>query len=52
MYLKTNYGITKTVTFGTVLGKYDVTVKKNSFNEMVRMVRKEYEPFPWIRERA
>ena len=44
-YLKNNCGITQTLTFGTVAGKYDVVIKKNSFNEMVKRVRKKYEPF-------
>ena len=44
-YLKNDYEINKTLTFGTISGKYDVIIKKNSFNEMVKRVRKEYEPF-------
>ena len=44
-FLKNVYGINRTMTFGTVTGKYDVIVKKNSFNEMVKRVRKKYEPF-------
>lgn len=44
-FLKNAYGINRTMTFGTVIGKYDVIVKKNSFNEMVKRVRKKYEPF-------
>ena len=42
-YLKNNCGITKTLTFGTAIGKYDVIIKKNSFNEMVKRVRRKYE---------
>ena len=48
-YLKNNCGITQTLTFGTVAGKYDVVIKKNSFNEMVKRVRKKYEPFIGIK---
>ena len=42
-YLKNGYGITKTITLGTITGKYDIIIKKNSFNAMVKRVRKEYE---------
>lgn len=49
LYLKENYSIDKTVTFGTVEGKYDVMVKENNFNQMVRLVRKKYEPIFGIR---
>ena len=48
-YLKNNCSITQTLTFGTVAGKYDVVIKKNSFNEMVKRVRKKYEPFIGIK---
>lgn len=44
-YLKNNCGINKTRTLGTISGKYDIIIKANSFNEMVKRVRKEYEPF-------
>lgn len=50
IYLKEKYGIDKTVTFGTVTGKYDVLVKEDNFNEMVRIVRKMYEPFLSIKK--
>ena len=44
-YLKNGYGITKTITLGTITGKYDIIIKKNSFNAMVKRVRKGYEQF-------
>ena len=44
-YLKKDYGINKTLTLGTVVGKYDIVFKKNSLNAMVKRVRREYEPF-------
>lgn len=44
-YLKEKYEINKVVTMGTVDGKYDVLIHENSFNEMVRIVRRRYEPF-------
>ena len=47
-YLKNYSGLTDTMTFGTVTGKYDVVIRENDFNEMVKRVRKAYEPFPGI----
>ena len=44
LYLKEKYSIEKIVTFGTVPNKYDNLVNDEDFNEMVRIVRKEYEP--------
>jgi len=44
LYLKEKYGIEDTVTFGTIAGKYDVLVNGNNFDEMVRLVRRRYEP--------
>lgn len=43
LYLKEKYDIKDSLTFGTVPGKYDVLVHDQSFNEMVRIVRKKYE---------
>lgn len=43
LYLKDKYSIEKTITFGTIPGRYDVLVSNDSFNEMVRQVRKKYE---------
>jgi Predicted hydrolases of the HAD superfamily len=43
-YLKNNSEVTNVMTFGTIEGKYDITIKENSFNEMVKQVRKKYEP--------
>lgn len=45
LYLQDKYGVKDIVTFGTIPNKYDVIVKEDSFNEMVRLVRKKYEPF-------
>lgn len=44
LYLKENYKIEKMVTFGTVPNKYDVLLNDGSFNEMVKLVRRRYEP--------
>lgn len=52
LYLKENSGISRTLTLGTIEGKYDITIKQNSFNEMVKQIRKEYEPFLGIKEKA
>ena len=45
LYLKEKYEIYTTTTFGTVSGKYDVLIKENDFDEMVKLVRRRYEPF-------
>lgn len=45
LYLTESYGISDTVTFGTIEGKYDILVPDNDFNAMVRIVRKKYERF-------
>ncbi len=44
-YLKQTTGLIKTVTFGTIEGQYDVHVQEDNANEVVRRVRKMYEPF-------
>lgn len=50
LYLKEKYKIEKMVTFGTVPNKYDIIVNDGSFNEMVRLVRRRYEPI-WGKKR-
>lgn len=42
MYFKEHYEIENCMTFGTIEDKYDVMISKNSFNEMVRILRKKY----------
>lgn len=42
-YLKTILGLEKTVTFGSVEGKYDVVVKPGDTNRVVHMLKKMYE---------
>lgn len=49
-YLMDKYGIKKNITFGTIEGRYDVIVHENSMNEMVKDVRKMYEPLFGIRK--
>ena len=43
LYFKENYDFKRIFTFGTIEGKYDVTIKEGDFNKMVRLVRKQYE---------
>lgn len=44
-YLKEMVQTEKVVTFGTIPGQYDVLIRSGSVNEVVRQVRKRYEPF-------
>lgn len=44
-YLKEMLGIEKTVTFGSIEGKYDVVVQSGDTNEVVHILKKLYEPF-------
>lgn len=43
LYLKEKYDFKRILTFGTIDGRYDVTIKEGDFNKMVRLVRKQYE---------
>jgi hypothetical protein len=43
-YLKTMVEVNKTVTFGSIEGRYDVVVNPGDTNKVVHMVRKIYEP--------
>ncbi|MCQ2516882.1 MAG: HAD hydrolase family protein [Saccharofermentans sp.] len=43
-YLKETYSFDKTITFGTIKGQYDVLINKNDANDVVRRIRKLYEP--------
>jgi hypothetical protein len=43
-YLKSMVKVEKTVTFGSIEGRYDVIVNQGDMNKVVRMVRKIYEP--------
>ncbi|MGN0495679.1 MAG: HAD hydrolase family protein [Lachnospiraceae bacterium] len=44
MYLKQLTGVENVVTFGTIPGQYDVCIDTEDANEVVREVRKRYEP--------
>lgn len=42
--LKEMYSIDKSITFGTIPNQYDVVIEKDDANEVVRRIRKLYEP--------
>lgn len=44
-HLKERTGLDRIVTFGTIPEQYDVVIKEDDANEVVRRVRKLYEPF-------
>ena len=43
-YLKKLLGVEKTVTFGSIEGRYDVLIREGDTNKVVREIRKRYEP--------
>lgn len=43
-YLKEMTGLNNVVTFGTIPGQYDVFIHEDDANEVVRNIRKRYEP--------
>lgn len=51
LYLKENFYIDSVFTFGTVAGKYDVTLEENNFNKMVRILRQYYEPLFFLKKK-
>lgn len=51
LYLKENFYIDSVFTFGTVAGKYDVTLEENNFNKMVRLLRQYYEPLFFLKKK-
>ena len=51
LYFKEKYNIKKIMSFGTVPDKYDVLIGENNFNEMVRVVRRKYEPMLSIKSK-
>lgn len=46
-YLKKDTGIRKTVTFGSIEGKYDIVIKEYDNNKVARVLKKMYEPLLW-----
>ena len=47
VYLKEMTGLHKTVTFGTIEGRYDVTVRKSDTSMVAKTLRKMYEVPIW-----
>lgn len=43
-YLKNEIGIEKVVSFGTIPNKYDVLIEPGDMNQVVRVIKKMYEP--------
>lgn len=43
-YLKKEIGIEKVVTFGTIPNQYDVLIEPGDMNQVVRVIKKMYEP--------
>jgi hypothetical protein len=46
-YLKSMTGVEKTVTFGSIEGRYDILVQPGDTNYVVHMLKKLYEPVKW-----
>lgn len=46
-YLKQMLKIEKTVTFGSIPGRYDKVVKPGDMNQVVHDLKKQYEPLKW-----
>lgn len=49
-YLKEMTGLEKTVTFGTIEGRYDITVKRNDTSQVARTLRRMYEIPVWKKQ--
>ena len=46
-YLKKDTQMDNVVTFGTIEGQYDVLIDKNDSNQVVKILKKMYEPVFW-----
>ncbi len=46
-YLKQQLDVTEVVTFGSIPEKYDVVVTDNNMNQVVKCLKKMYEPVGW-----
>ena len=46
-YLKQETGLQKVVTFGSIEGRYDVLIKDYDHNQVVRTLKRMYEPLIW-----
>lgn len=49
-YLKKLTNVRKTITFGSIEGKYDITIHRNEHDEVVRVLKKMYEPYFFVSE--
>ncbi len=49
--LKVITGLEKTITFGTVPGKYDILVQDSNQNTVVKRMKEIYEPFIWKKKK-
>lgn len=47
-YLKKRLNVKKTITFGTIPNRYTYTIEPGDSNELIRMIKKIYEPYRWI----
>lgn len=48
-YLKNLVHAEKTITFGTIEGKYDHVIDSGDFNRVVKLMKNEYEPL-WLKK--
>lgn len=46
-HLVSELDVTRTVTFGSIEGKYDVLIEDNDSNKVVKTIKKMYEPYIW-----
>lgn len=46
-YLKDMLGLKKTVTFGSIEGRYDIVIRQGDSNRVVRELKKRYEVVKW-----
>lgn len=45
--LKEQTGLERTMTFGSLEGRYDVVVHRNDSNKVVKILERMYEPYFW-----
>lgn len=46
-YLKKEIGVERSVTFGSIRGKYDILIEEYDNNKVVKTLKKIYEPLVW-----
>ena len=49
-YLKKKIGVQRSVTFGSIEGRYDVVIREYDSNKVVKVLKKMYEPLRWSRK--